>query len=52
VIYYKNSASDLYYGGITYRIRIEGGLAAGEIRQAMGNHLSESGSAVMFVTIG
>ena len=52
VIYYKNSAADLYYGGITYRVRIEGGLAAGEIRQVMGNHLSQTGSAIMFVTIG
>ena len=51
-IYYKNSASDLYYGGITYRIKVEGGLDAGEIRQVMGNHLSKSGTAVMFVTMG
>ena len=52
VIYYKNSATDLYYGGITYRSRITGGIAAGEIRQVMGGHLSQSGTAVMFVTIG
>lgn len=52
VIYYKNSAADLYYGGITYRARIEGGLAAGEIRQVMGNHLSQTGTTIMFVTIG
>lgn len=52
VIYYKNSASDLYYGGITYRTRIEGGLSQGEIRQVMGNHLSKTGTEIMFVTIG
>lgn len=52
VIYYKNSAADVYYGGITYRIRVEGGLKADEIRQVMGSHLSESGSTVMFVTCG
>ena len=51
VVYYKNSAADLYYGGITYRSRITGGLAAGEVRQIMGAHLSESGTEIMFVTI-
>lgn len=51
-IYYKNSAVDVYYGGITYRTRIESGLAAGEIKQVMGTHFSESGSAILFVTIG
>ncbi|MBQ2921454.1 MAG: hypothetical protein IJE58_09775 [Oscillospiraceae bacterium] len=29
-IYYKNSAADVYYGGITYRVTISQGLAAGE----------------------
>ena len=52
VVYYKNSAADLYYGGITYRSRITGGLKAGEIRQVVGAHLSKSGTAIMFATIG
>ena len=51
VIYYKNSASDLYYGGITYRTRVTGGLAKGEIRQIAGAHASKTGSALMFVQI-
>lgn len=51
-IYYKNSALDVYYGGITYRVRLEGGLKAGEIRQVVANHFSQSGSTVMFVTCG
>ena len=51
VIYYKNSASDLYYGGITYRTRVTGGLEKGEIRQITGAHASETGSALMFVQI-
>ncbi|MBR6610290.1 MAG: hypothetical protein IKK99_08760 [Oscillospiraceae bacterium] len=51
VVYYKNSATELYYGGITYRSRITGGLKAGEIRQVVGAHLSKSGTAIMFVTI-
>lgn len=52
VIYYKNAADDLYYGGITYRVRIEGGLKAEEIKQIMGKHFSETGSKIMFVTVG
>ena len=52
VIYYKNAAVDLLYGGITYRIRLEGGLKADEIRQIMGNHFAKSGSRIMFATIG
>ena len=52
VIYYKNSAADVYYGGITYRVRLEGGLKTDEIRQIMASHFSESGSTIMFVTCG
>lgn len=51
-IYYKNSVADAFYGGITYRARIENGLAAGEIRQIVAEHFSESGSTVLFATIG
>lgn len=50
-VYYKNAADDIYYGGITYRITIEGGLKADEIRQVMTNHASDTGSKIMFVTI-
>lgn len=52
VIYYKNSADDVFYGGITYRVRIEGGLKAGEIKQIVASHFSEKGSTIMFVTCG
>lgn len=51
-VYYKNAASDIYYGGITYRIQIQGGLKADEIRQVMTNHASDTGSQILFVTIG
>ena len=50
-VYYKNAAQDIYYGGITYRITIEGGLKADEIRQVMTNHASDTGSRILFVTI-
>ena len=52
VIYYKNSSSDMLYGGITYRVRIEGGLKADELRQLMPSHFSAEGSRIMFITIG
>lgn len=51
VIYYKNAAVDLLYGGITYRLRLEGGLKADEIRQIMASHFTQSGSRIMFATI-
>ena len=51
-IYYKNNVSDLLYGGITYRVRIEGGLKKDEIQQVMTAHLTEHQSEIMFVTIG
>ena len=51
VIYYKNVAAGVYYGGITYRITLEGGLKADEVRQLMASHFSDTGSEIMFVTI-
>lgn len=52
MIYYKNSSNGLLYGGITYRIRISGGIKSGEIRQLVADHFSASGSTVMFITCG
>ena len=52
VIYYKNSSTDMPYGGITYRVTISGGLKAGEIRQITADHFSAKGSRVMFITCG
>lgn len=51
VVYYKNYSGGLYYGGITYRVRIEGGMEADEIRQVMSDHFASSGSRVVFVTV-
>lgn len=51
VVYYKNAADDLYYGGITYRVSIEGGLTNNEIRQVLTKHASKSGSEVVFITV-
>lgn len=52
LIYYKNYVSGLYYGGITYRIRLEGGMKAGEIRQGTAAHFNPDNSTVVFVTCG
>ena len=52
VVYYKNAAADMLYGGITYRVTISGGLKAGEIRQTIAGHCSATGSRVMFTTLG
>ena len=52
LIYYKNYVSGMYYGGITYRLRLEGGMKAGEIRQGMAAHFHPNNSAIVFVTCG
>ena len=52
VIYYKNSSSDMFYGGITYRLMITGGIKAGETRHAASGHYSANGSRVVHITIG
>lgn len=41
----------MYHGGIAYRIRIEGGMKAGELKQIMATHLQETGSEILFVDI-
>ena len=51
-VYYKNTVDGVLHGGITYRVRIMEGMKAGEVRQIVANHYSESGSRVMFVTCG
>lgn len=51
-VYYKNVGGGVYYGGITYRVRIEGGLKAGEIRQLMTSHYYEDASEILMVTYG
>ena len=49
-VYYKNVGGELYYGGITYRVRIEGGLKAGEIAQLMTAHYYEDASEILMVS--
>ena len=48
---YKNVSNGVFHGGIAYRVRLEGGLKAGEIRQVMGAHFHQDGSRLLFVDI-
>ncbi len=49
-VYYKNTSKDLLYGGITYRARLEGGLAPGESKQILAGHYNPSGSVILMIT--
>ncbi len=48
-VYYKNSAQDLYYGGITYRAKLSG-LKAGEQGIAQATHYNPTGSTILMVS--
>lgn len=48
-IYYKNKQEGIYYGGITYRAVIEGGIEKDNIKQIMTKHFVLDESEVMFV---
>lgn len=50
LIYYKYMASDVYYGGITFRVRIEGGMKADEQKHITASHFYAADSVIMFVT--
>lgn len=51
-VFYKNVSGDTFIGGITYRLRVPAGLAAGEEYQGSARHVSEKMTKVMFVTYG
>lgn len=48
-VYYKYKIQDVYYGGITFRVRIEGGLAIGEIRQVVTSHYNPDNCEVIMI---
>lgn len=50
-IYYKLAATDMFYGGITFRVRIEGGLQSGELRQIPAGHFSPDNCRIIQVDI-
>ena len=49
VVYYKSTVENDYFGGITYRFRITGGLAAGESFNAYAPHAYAHMTEIMFV---
>ena len=51
-VYYKSSAADLLYGGITFRVVIEGGLPAGQTVQLFTGHYSPETSRIISVVYG
>lgn len=50
-IYYKYAAQDLFYGGITFRVRVEGGLESGGLRQIQAGHYNPEGCTIVQVSI-
>lgn len=51
-IYYKNSARDLLYGGITYRVSVKGGLKAGESNRVVAGHYTPDNCRFVLVDCG
>lgn len=51
-IYYKYTAAEVLYGGITFRVKIPGGLKAGEMRQATAKHFDPDSCMVLAVVSG
>ena len=50
-IYYKNVKDGVYQGGITYRARFEGGIAAEETKEVLTGHFDPEFSKIMYMTI-
>lgn len=50
-IYYKYTAGDVFYGGITFRAKIEGGLKKDEVRQLSSDHYDAASSKVVMITL-
>ena len=51
-VYYKYAANDVFFGGITFRTKVDKGLKAGEIRQVMTGHYDPDNCVITMVTYG
>ncbi len=51
-IYYKYITDDVYYGGITFRTKVSGGLKSGELKQVMTGHYNPDTCKITMVTYG
>ena len=50
-VYYKNVENGMYFGGITYRVHIEGGIGAGEIKQVGASHYMPDRCEILLVDV-
>lgn len=51
-VYYKYTAGDQLYGGITFRTKVQGGMKAGELRQVMTSHFDPDSCVIVAVEQG
>lgn len=51
IVYYKDYENSHLASGTTYRVTVDNGLKAGEIKQVSANHFRQDGSMIMFVQI-
>ena len=49
-VYYKTKVNGVYVGGITYRVKIDGGLDAGVSGQIYAGHYGEETSEILYIT--
>lgn len=49
-IYYKNIKENVYQGGITYRVKFEGGIAAEETKEEDTVHFNPNTSKILYLT--
>lgn len=49
-VYYKHTASDMLYGGITFRAAVDQSIAAGETIRVLTNHYTAENSCILAVT--
>lgn len=48
IVYYKDYKDSHLASGITYRVTVEGGLKAGEVKQVRASHYTQNESIIMF----
>ena len=51
-VYYKYAAAEELYGGITFRVKIPGGLKAGETRQVAAEHFDPDRCVILSIVSG
>lgn len=50
-VYYKYKTQGVYYGGITFRVSVRGGLKADEVRQIMTSHFDPDRCEVVMIEV-